>query len=110
MAVQVKASNECGRRVESMAVADLRDEAELLRQQIALEERVHQVGPVSQSDARLWLSAGVAGAQGTSPQSGFERLSLWSGLYVFSAITVRLLDRRPSTGVPAPASCHNGKA
>eukprot|EP00891_Asterochloris_glomerata_P008098 jgi/Astpho2/8098/Aster-03042 len=40
--LEVKASNECGRRVESMAVADLRDEAELLRQQIALEERVHQ--------------------------------------------------------------------
>ena len=68
MAVQVKASNECGRRVESMAVADLQDEAELLRQQIALEERVHQVGLVLESGARLWLSASVARAQeGTSP-------------------------------------------
>ena len=57
MVVQVKASNECGCRVESMAVADLRDEAGLLRQQIALEERVHQVGLVSQRDARFWLNA-----------------------------------------------------
>ena len=90
MAVQVKASNECGRRVESMAVADLRDEAELLRQQIALEERVHQVGPVSQSDARLWLNAGVVRAQATGHQSVSERLSPWSGANMFSAGTVWL--------------------
>lgn len=104
MAVQVKASNECGRRVESMAVADLRDEAELLRQQIALEERVHQVRPVSEGNARLWLNAGVVKAQGTWPQSGLERLSVWCGMNI---LLLSLFGCW--TGIPAPACCHKAR-